>query len=58
MAFIGYGLHQGFWAVIVHTYDGVHLTSDTMKEKNPKEESFLYKQVASTSSCGGAVTGW
>ena len=55
---IGYGLHQGFWAVIIHSYDGVHLTSDTVKERNPKEENFLYKQIASTSSCGGAITGW
>ena len=55
---IRYRLRQGFWAVIIHSYDGVHLSSDTVKEKNPKEENFLYKQVASTSSCGGAVTGW
>ena len=58
MASIGYGLHQGFWAVIIHSYDGVHLTSNTVKERNPSKENFLYKQVASTSSCGGWITGW
>ena len=53
--FVGYGLHQGFWAVIIHSFEGVHLTSG--KEQDAKSENFLYKTIATTSSCGGEITG-
>ena len=54
----GYGLHQGFTAAVIHTFEGVHLSSDTVEEKEPKKDNFLYKQVASSSSCGGPIMNW
>ena len=56
--FVGYGLHQGFWAVIIHSFEGVHLSSnDDSKVADGTSESFLHRTIATTSSCGGEITG-
>ena len=46
LTFVMYGIHQGFWAIIIHSYDGVHLSSNTLdkEEADRRKENFLYKQ--------------
>nr|UZZ64684.1 front-end desaturase [Platychelipus littoralis] len=48
------GYYLAFFFSISHNFKGVHILEDTRRESNHKGDSFLYKQVVSSSNVGGS----
>jgi fatty acid desaturase (delta-4 desaturase) len=49
------GSYLTFFFLISHNYEGVHIQGDTTRSSNKdgKKNSFLYKQITSSSNVGG-----
>jgi len=51
------GYYLAFFFSLSHNFEGVHMQSDTTRPSNKgsKEQSFLYKQIATSSNVGGSL---
>ena len=57
MLLVGFGFNQGL-THMVHMFNGVHYTSNSVKAEEFNKSPFLYRHIASTSSSGGQLLSW